>query len=403
MKTIFHFSLLLLIFSFHSLSVKTDLFPPTGPVQTDSLQGQSPYLTTDPQGHLVMSWVRMLNDSSSIFCYATVAADGKSFEKPITIPVSKNILAHSENLPKILFKPSGEIIACWGVANPNPKNKYSGLVYYSQSFDSGSHWTPAKPITLDTASFDQRYYDIALLENGEAGIIWLDNRKSEGEGSGLYFSVTRGREGFGEGRRIQQSCCQCCRTQLFRDSRGSLHILYRGIVQDSIRDIVHSVSYDNGKTFSAAARISNDNWVIRGCPHTGPSMTEYANTLHFSWFTGGKKKGCYYTSSKNDGSSFENQDSISASGSHPQITTLPFGGLVTVWDEPARFNGQLNRVIALERRDPQGRRMSVQYLTSESDHCSYPVIRALSTNLVLVAYTLKKDQQTFIRYRLVGL
>lgn len=62
-------------------------------IQVDSLPGQCPYLTKDNKGNTVLSWVRMLNDSSAVFCYA-VAADGKTFGQPVVIPNSNNIQPH---------------------------------------------------------------------------------------------------------------------------------------------------------------------------------------------------------------------------------------------------------------------------------------------------------------------
>jgi hypothetical protein len=166
------------------------------PVQIDSFPGNCPYLTKNNKGNTVISWARMINDSTSVFCYAVLTDDGKSFEKIVTIPYSDNLQPHSENLPKIVFKPSGEIIALWGAANPNPNNKYSGLVFYSQSFDGGINWSKPKSLVNDTSGYDQRYYDVALLPNGEAAIIWLDNRKTSGkEGSALYFASTEGNTG----------------------------------------------------------------------------------------------------------------------------------------------------------------------------------------------------------------
>ena len=165
-------------------------------VLLDSLPGECPYLTKDTKGNTIASWARIINDSITAFCYA-VSKDGKKFSKPFVIPNSGNIQPHGENLPKILFKPSGEILALWGAANPNQNNKYSGLVYYVQSFDYGQSWTIPRKLVNDTASYDQRYYDVALLPDGEAGIIWLDNRKTtSSEGSGLYFARTEGRHGF---------------------------------------------------------------------------------------------------------------------------------------------------------------------------------------------------------------
>ena len=175
-------------------------------IRVDSLPGQSPYLTKDSKGNVVLSWVRMQNDSTLAFCYA-ISNDGKNFGNPILIPNSDGIQPHGENLPKIIFKPSGEIIALWGIRSTNLKNKHSGMVCYSQSFDDGKSWNSPKPLVADTGGFDQRYYDVSLLPDGEVGIIWLDNRKSnDKEGSTLYFASTRGKSGFQDERPMAESC-----------------------------------------------------------------------------------------------------------------------------------------------------------------------------------------------------
>src|ERR1043165_9732499 len=82
----------------------------------DGVPGQCPYLTKDDKGNPVISWVRMNSDCSSSFCYA-VADDNKRFSNVVVIPNSNNIQPHGENLPKIIFKKSGDVIALWGVAN----------------------------------------------------------------------------------------------------------------------------------------------------------------------------------------------------------------------------------------------------------------------------------------------
>ena len=157
----------------------------------------------------------------------------------------------------MVFKPNGEIIAVWGVENANEINKYSGLVYYSQSFNEGKSWSEAKPLVQDTTSFDQRYFDVALLKNGEAGIIWLDNRKTtDKEGSTLYFATTNGKNGFENEKPIAETLCQCCRTDLFLDATGNIHAAFRNIINDTVRDMAHIVSIDEGKTFRGPKRIS---------------------------------------------------------------------------------------------------------------------------------------------------
>jgi hypothetical protein len=374
------------------------------PVLLDSMQGACPYLTKDNKGNAVLSWVRTINDSSAVFCYAVSTNGGKSFETPVVIPKSDNIQPHGENLPKIIFKPSGEIIALWGIANPNPSNKYSGLVYYAQSFDQGKNWSAPRPLVSDTSGFDQRYYDVALLPNGEAGVIWLDNRTTSAkEGSALYFASTSGKNGFQNEKRISESCCQCCRTDLFVDSKKGIHVLYRGIIKDSIRDMVHAVSTDGGDHFSEPKRISEDNWVINGCPHTGPAMTENNKGLHFAWFTGGKNKGSFYTKSTDNGNSFDKRYSISSLGSHPQLATLADGALVIVWDESVQAEGKMYKRIGIQKRNAEGVSQEKKYITSENRMATFPVISPVDQTSSLVAYSVKKNDRSFIEFQLVHL
>ena len=237
----------------------------------DTAVGSCPFLTKDVQGNIVLSWVKQLDSSTSIYCYAVSKDEGKTFGKSNEIPSSVTVHPHAENLPKIIFKPSGEIIAVWGASNPNPNNAYAGLVFYTQSFDEGNTWTKATPLVTDTAGFDQRYFDVALMPDGEAAIIWLDNRKQTNkEGSALYMAKTSGSDGFKNERLITEPCCECCRTDLFIDRKKNVHVLYRAIINDSIRDMVHAVSTDDGNTFTVPQKISNDNWVVNGCPHHRP-------------------------------------------------------------------------------------------------------------------------------------
>ena len=372
------------------------------PMQVDSAPSECPYLTHDSKGNIAMSWVRINADGKTAFCYA-ISQDQQTFPSPVVIPNTGNIQPHGENLPKIVFKSANEIIALWGEANPNPKNKYSGRIFYSQSFDKGEHWSASRPLTSDTASFDQRYYDVVVLPNGEVGAIWLDNPNDPSlPGSNLYFARTDGKNGFSEPRVISRSCCQCCRTVLYVDKEQKIHALFRGIIQDSIRDMVHIVSNDGAETFSAPKRISNDNWVINGCPHTGPAMTANNSGLHFAWYTGGKNKGSYYTQSTDDGNSFAGRDSISSLGSHPQITSLTDGKLLTAWDESRTKDSTISKVIGIELRNETGERMGKEYITNVEREASFPVLAQSDDGNSIVAYTIKRNGRNHIEYQVLN-
>ena len=179
--------------------------------------------------------------------------------------------------------------------------------------------------------------------------------------------------------------------------------MFRGIIQDSIRDMVHIASTDGGNTFSSPKRINEDNWVLNGCPHTGPAMTENNDGIHFAWFTGGKNKGCYYTKTTDDGKSFTMRDPVSSLGSHPQLASLSNGELLIVWDEGQFTDGKMVKRIGIQRRDAEGKSEGKNYITAEDSNASYPVIAAWNESSSLVAYSINKDGKDFIAYQIINL
>lgn len=352
-----------------------------------------PYFTKDAAGNTVMCWVQ--GDENDAFMYYSVLENnGSAYSKPFIIFTSKGVHPHSENLAKMIFKKNGEIIAVFGKTNPNPINKYAGLVFYTQSFDNGKSWNNAKPLVTDTSSYDQRYFDMALLPDGEAAIIWLDSRLKEGEdGSTLFFAKTYGKNGFGNEMPVVQSICPCCRTKLFTDSKGNLHASFRDIINDSIRDMVHIMSTDGGKTFSKPKRISADNWKINGCPHSGPTMVQNKNGFHFAWYTLGGGEGVFYCNSKNNCATFTNRESVSkySSAKHPQITALANGNLVLVWDEVDEKAAKPTHRIGLQIRDSEGKIIKTKIISAAEENASFPVlIPADNEGEIMVAYTVNK-------------
>jgi hypothetical protein len=106
---------------------------------------------------------------------------------------------------------------------------------------------------------------------------------------------------------IARKICQCCRTALATDARGSVYVVFRGATPDNIRDILIARSDDRGQTFSTPISIHDDGWMIAGCPHNGPAIAvDAADNVHVAWYTGREDRyGLYYAVSKNRGASFE--------------------------------------------------------------------------------------------------
>jgi hypothetical protein len=368
--------------------------------QVDSMSSCA-YLTRDRKGSPVLLYVAELNDSVSALRFCRIDIQGNPLA-PVSIPRTNDVIPHNENLPKIIFKPSGEILAMWCCRNPNPKNKYSGMIRYTQSFDNGTSWTEPMLLVTDTSSHDQRYFDIAVLPDGEAGAIWLDSR-GNGEGSALYFARSAGKSGFKNEQKVMDNICPCCRTRLFVDGKGSINLSFRAILNDSIRDMVLVSSANGGKNFSAAKRISADNWVVNGCPHTGPAIAENSEGLQFAWYTGGSPEGLYYCSSKSG--AFTTRDSIreKASAKHPQLIAMENGELCVAWDENTKNGNAVNTRVGFQRRDKKGNLISTHFISDESIVAEFPALLPLNNERILVAYTQRSGVRKSIQTEVLEL
>ncbi|RBL92619.1 hypothetical protein DF182_08590 [Chitinophaga flava] len=359
------------------------------------MDASCPYITGDASGNTVISWVEKDSTADTgVMLYAVSNDNGHTFSEPVKIAATTGVYPHAENLPKLLFKPDGSAIALFGVEQHDPRNKYAGKVMYTLSADGGKTWGAAHPLVTDTAGYDQRYFDMALLPGGEAAAIWLDNRKdTKAEGSTLYWAVTAGPQGFQAAKPVAQTVCQCCRTRLYVASNGDVHLAYRDIINDSIRDMVHQVSLDGGKSFSEPVRISADNWVVKGCPHTGPALTANRKGLHFAWFTMGGGQGVFYAGSEDNGKTYTQKESLSKApmAKHPQIVTAAGDKVVVVWDEPVKWQGDFRSRVGMVVKSPEGQTISSRSLTADSLYATYPVVSALAGKSVLVAYTRKGE------------
>ncbi|TKC05952.1 sialidase family protein [Pedobacter frigoris] len=310
-----------------------------------------PYFTNDNKGNPVLCWTEQ-DGKDSLFRlkYAVYNVQTKTFSQPVTVPASAGSSNSAESMAKVAFKSDGTIVALFAKRFPKEKNPFAGAIYYSTSGDAGKTWTKAQYLHSDTShAYGRSFFDIAVLKDGEVAAIWLDGRDAkEIKGSALFFSHTEKGKGFGLDSCLEKGTCECCRTDLFTDKDGNLHLAYRNIMYPSalsgkqVRDMVYKLSKDSGKSFTTPKTISNDNWEIDGCPHSGPTMARTQAGMNALWFTAGGGAGLYYTNSKGLGGDFNNRKLISNSGRHPQMIALKNGKVAMVFEELATTEPEHN-------------------------------------------------------------
>lgn len=382
------------------------------------------FFTEDHQGRAVLAWTEEISDEEGhIVKYAVWNNQLSKFGNPISVNSSAGCRAHTESMNKVAFKADGTVICVFAKRTPTKENRFAGELYYTSSVDEGLSWSKPKFLHVGntTKGLSRSFFDIAQLDDGEVAAIWLDSRltKKRGDGSSLFFAKTGKSNQFESDKVIGTSTCECCRTELYVSPQGDIHALYRDIWQDSIRDMSIVSSRDNGSTFSSPQKVVDDNWVINGCPHTGPSIASSQDKLHCIWYTMGGGSGIYTSTSVDAGKSFSKKQLLSATGTHPQVVSLSNGNTVFLWEEssapePTHQHGNHTHQINLDLSKDNTTYIKAQiwneqqplaeYWVSQNEQiASFAVGKEIATNQLGVAWMNQTTEgKKSIQFRVLG-
>ncbi|MGM9507922.1 sialidase family protein [Larkinella sp. GY13] len=358
--------------------------------------GATPRLTTDHRNHPVLSWTEKEGEKVA-FYYAVSEDGGRTFGEKIRIKSPTVFSTHAEGMPKVAFKKDGTVLATFEVSRPTAEAPRAGDVLYVTSTDGGQTWTEPKAVHRDTTpGKGHSFSNLNRLPNGEIGIAWLDEKTANKEGRTVKFAQTVPGGGFGKEVLVDDNACQCCRTNVFVDTKNQIHIAYRDLLDNGARDISHAVSTDGGRTFTSPKVVYDDQWKVNACPHTGPDVAQVGNELFVTWFSGGEKTPGIKLARL--GATQLVSGIVSVRTKHPQIASLN-GQLIWVWDESMEVKnaaGESRFISRIGMRKVSGGTASpITYLTPTDVNAAFPVVLATKKGL-LVAYEQKKDQQNSV-------
>jgi len=161
--------------------------------------------------------------------------------------------------------------------------------------------------------------------------------------------------------------------------------------------MVYLSSNDGGKSFSAVKPISEDNWQVEGCPHTGPSLAVTNQQVNAVWFTAGGGAGLYYASSPNLSEGFNSRTLLSTAGRHPQMATFAQNKLAVVFEEN-NSHSSMNMEDANTHMDTT--EMSMGHSTTETADKAQIVIQLIEnghkTELIKVTNGKQPDHHAVI-------
>jgi hypothetical protein len=350
-------------------------------------------------------------ESGETDVYAAVSRDGgRTFATPVRVNdvegdarLSGEQPAHVALIPRAGREPS--IVVVWTARGPTGTRLLS-----AQSNDGGASFSRATPVPGSDAAGNRGWEATAVDRAGHVLSVWLDHRelmstdgamanmrhdhahaepstKADGavraQHSKLYVSSL---DGTVAPQAVTGGVCYCCKTALVTGEDGSIFAAWRHVYPGNVRDIVVAFSRDGGRTFGSPVRVSDDGWMIDGCPENGPAMAlDSRNRVHIIWPTlaGESSLAMYYTVSI-DGARFGRRKLVPTEGTprHPQLTIASNGSSTAVWDEEE--NGR-RRVVEARLTDGAGDRMQAfRTVLSGTDRGVYPAIAATDGGVVVV-------------------
>jgi hypothetical protein len=352
---------------------------------------------------------------------ATSRDGGRTFTPPVRVnDIVGDARVNGEQPPRVSVTEHALTIV-W-----TAKGERGTTLLQARSTD-GRTWTKAAVVPGGDAAGNRGWENIAALPAASSAAartfaVWLDHRelaKQDGDVAASHHDHAAMSAGKPDGVAMAQKSklyvaaldgasppvavtggvCYCCKTAIAGGADGSIYTAWRHVFPGNIRDIAFTSSRDGGRTFAPPVRVSEDKWVLEGCPDDGPAMAvDGRGRIHIVWPTlvtdAGKQTIALFYATSVDAKHFSPRRPIPTEGMphHPQIAIGPDGAPIVAWDEAA--NGGRRAVMARLIGDAQG----VPRFAREAlgDTALYPVVAAARDGAV-VAWTSGTSPESVIR------
>lgn len=378
----------------------------------------------------VLSWGATTTDGVTDIYAAASADGGRTFAAATRVnQVAGDANLSGEQPPRVALVPRPgrhpAIVIVW-----TAKATAGTRLVSARSDDAGKSFASPTLVPGSDAAGNRGWQSIAIGRDGEVPVVWLDHRDLAKNGNSATSMQHAEHQHLASGqkpadgvaraqlsklmfarldrsdssRQLTGGVCYCCKTAIATDSAGGVYMAWRHVYEGNVRDLAFTKSSDGGRTFRTPIRVSNDNWVLDGCPENGPALAvDDAKRIHVVWPTlvagataaSEPTLALFYAMSL-DGRQFTARQRIPTEGfpRHPQIALGPAGELLVAWDEQAK--GTRHVAFARGTDDGKGVPRFARQQISDIARAEYPVLTRAGDG-TLVAWTSGSIGQTVIR------
>ena len=368
---------------------------------------------------VVVVWAATVGDATNI--YAAASADGgATFAAPVRVNDTEGDARLSgDQGPRVTI--GREILVAW-------ESKLTGTsrIRLARSSDNGRTFKAAETLHAEALPGARGWASVAADSTGLVQAAWLDGRNANHDAPMAHdhaamaaghdhameqdlFHLTTRPDGTRVEALIARNVCFCCKTGVAGGFDGAMYVAWRHVYPTNFRDIAVAHSTDEGRTWSAPVRVSEDHWQIDACPEDGPSIAVGDHgVVHLVWPTtlapAFERKAIFYSFSTDGGKTFaarirlDEGDATVRVAAHPQLV-VSAGRVVVTWDEDTA-SGRRIRLREIDTTGQAPMPAATVAVVSAADGPARPAV-AVSGDAVALAWSVRLASGSMIRVQTV--
>jgi hypothetical protein len=375
-----------------------------------------PAIAASPSGDVYVAWINHGSNGQADVMIARFTSDGKIDGSPVRVNPQVGIAtAWRGDPPTVAVAPDQTVFVAW-TARVESTN-HATDVYLSASRDRGQSFAAPVKVNDDQKPSSHGLHSLAIGSDGRIFMAWLDDRNlapmpAENTQSGTAvhheesnrelfssFSTDGGRT-FSRNQRVATDVCPCCKTALAVAPDGRVYASWRQVLPGDFRHIAVAASIDGGQTFAKPVIVSDDQWALKGCPVSGPSLSLGKDgSLRVLWYAGAEnhQQGIYWSESRDGGLSFAPRQLLAPGFARSTPVLIGEGdeGPLAIWEATANDRSGVHASSLLDVNQ-----FVTKTLTIAEDG-ELPAAAALRDR-ILVAYVAKDGEKQSIWLRSIG-
>lgn len=292
------------------------------PVQLSALEvdAAEPVTATAPGGGFFVAWVNHTAHHQADVMLARFDKEGAANGSAVRVNPQAGVATAWRGDPPSVAVTDRSVYVLWTQRIEVDGKKGTDL-YLSASEDQGKTFATTVKVNDDKLPGAHGMHSLAVSRDGRIYVAWLDERnvsapKPSKHAGGHHMESNRelfvassvdGGKTFSANRKIAADACPCCKTALAVAADGTIYASWRQVLPGNFRHIAVATSNDGAANFSTPVIVSDDKWMLQGCPVSGPSLSTDPNgALEVVWYAAGEAgaPGLYFAETRDQGRSF---------------------------------------------------------------------------------------------------